>query len=154
MYLLVVKYEVAKLIQEFCAMVKTQLNRKVKVLRSDNGQEFLSLKSFYAKKGILHQTTCVDTTQQNGRVERKHRHILNVARALRFQAKLPKYFWGECVLTAVHLISRTHTPALNGKTPHEYLFSQAPSYDDVRVFSCLSYAANRPRIKDKFGARS
>ncbi|XP_021724699.1 uncharacterized protein LOC110692014 [Chenopodium quinoa] len=79
------------LICEFCAMAKTQFGRKVKVIRSDNGQEFLSLGSF-TKKGILHQTSCVDTTQQNGRVERKHRHILNVARAPRFQAKLPKYF--------------------------------------------------------------
>lgn len=92
-YLMTGKYEVGHLIKKFYALVKTQFNKKIKVLRSDNGQEFICLKSFFDKTGILHQTSCVDTAQQNGRVERKHKHILNVARALRFQAKLPKYFW-------------------------------------------------------------
>ncbi|XP_021775484.1 uncharacterized protein LOC110739325 [Chenopodium quinoa] len=142
------------LIREFCAMAKTQFGRKVKVVRSDNGQEFLSLRSFFAKKGFLHQTSCVNTAQQNSRGERKHRHILNVARALRFQAKLPKYFWGECVMTVVHLINKTPTPVLNGKTRHECLFGQKPSYDSLRVFGCLWYAANCPRVKDKLDSRS
>lgn len=148
------KYEAAKLIREFCAMVKTQFQRKLKMVRSDNGQEFLSLGSFFAQKGIMHQTSCVDKAQQNGRVERKHRHILNVDHALRFQAKLPKYFWGECVLTAINLINKTPTPILHGKTPYECLFGAASSYDNIRVLSCLCYAANCPRFKDKFDSRS
>ena len=109
-YLMLGKYEVGQLIKDFVAMVKTQFHKQVKVLRSDNGQEFLCLKDFYAQHGMLHQTSCVDTPQQNGRVERKHKHVLNVARALRFQANLSIDFWGECVLTACHLINRTPTP--------------------------------------------
>jgi len=61
------------------------------------------LMGIFSKKGILHETSCVDTRQQNGRVERKYRHILNVARALRFQVDLPIKFWGEHILIATIL---------------------------------------------------
>ncbi|KAL2933792.1 Retrovirus-related Pol polyprotein from transposon TNT 1-94 [Bienertia sinuspersici] len=152
-YLMVGKYEVRQLIPNFCVMIQTQFNKQVKKLQSDNGQEFV-LKDFYSRMGILHQTSCVDTPQQNGRVERKHKHILNVARVLRFQAHLPIKFWGECVLAACHLINRTPTPILNGKTPHEVLFGSPPSFDALKVFGCLCYVAHRPRITDKFGSRS
>ena len=77
--------------------------------------------NFYVEKGILHQTSCVNTPQQKGCVERKHRHILNVARVLRFQAHLPLQFWGECVLAAAYLISRTLSKLLKGKSPYEVL---------------------------------
>jgi len=81
-------------------MVNTQFETNVKIIRSDNDVEFTSnpMRKFYREKGIIHETSITDTPQQNGRVERKHRHILNVARALRFQANLPLDFWGECVL--------------------------------------------------------
>ena len=112
------------------------------------------MKIFYGEQAIIHETSCVDTPQQNGRVERKHRHVLNVARALRFEAHLPVDFWGGCVLAAAHLINRTPTPVLSGKTPYEFLFGTKPSCEHIRVFGCLCYAYNLQREKDKFGARS
>lgn len=57
----------------------------------DNGLDFL-MPEFYASKGIEHQTSCVGTPQQNGRIERKHHYILNIGRALLFQPILPKHF--------------------------------------------------------------
>lgn len=57
-------------------------------------------------------------------------------------------------MTAVHLINRTPTPVLKGKTPHELLFGQTPSYDSLRVFGFLAYATNRPQLRDKFDSRS
>ena len=61
------------------------------MFRTDNGLEF-ALSSFYASKGIIHQLSCVETPQQNAVAERKHKHLLNVARALRFHANLPLKF--------------------------------------------------------------
>lgn len=65
-------------------MVQTQFNSKVCHIRSDNGKEFDSdiMRDFLHSHGISHQTSCLDTPQQNGVVERKHRHLLEVARAL------------------------------------------------------------------------
>ena len=129
---------------------------KFNFFRLDNGSEFLSspiLKLFH-DNGILQELTCVDTPQQNGVVERKHRHILNVARCLRFRAHLPIKFWGECILTAVYLINRTPSHILKNVSPYERLFRRTPNYKYLRVFGCLCYAQS-PRVgRDKFQPRS
>lgn len=144
-YLLQNKSEVGQTLRNFFALIQRQFHGNVKIVQSDNGTEFTCLNDYFAKDGIIHQTSCVGTPQQNGRVERKHRHLLNVARALRFQANLPIEFWGECVLTAAYLINRTPSMLLKGKTPYELLYSQAPSYGNIRVFGCLAYAHNQRR---------
>jgi hypothetical protein len=135
-------------------MVQTQFGMLVKCVRSDNGLEFKSIimNQFYAEHDIWHQSSCVYTLQQNGRAERKHRHILNVARALRFQSHLPLEYWGECVLIATYLINRTPTPILQNKTPYEMLYKKPPSYALIRTFGCLCYV--KTQVSDKFESRS
>ncbi|XP_072076847.1 uncharacterized protein [Arachis hypogaea] len=103
---------------------------------------------------IVHQSSCVNTPQQNGRVERKHRHILNVARSLRFQGNLPIQFRGECVLTAGYLINHMPSSVLKGKTPYEVFHGTIPSYEHLRVFGSLCYAQNQNRQWDKFVSHS
>ncbi|XP_056849759.1 retrovirus-related Pol polyprotein from transposon RE2 isoform X2 [Raphanus sativus] len=153
-YLMLEKSEVASLLRSFCAMSDRQFGHRVKTIRTDNGTEFLCLSKYFREQGIVHQTSCTYTPQQNGRVERKHRHILNVARACLFQSRLPVEFWGESILAAAHIINRTPTHVLDGKTPYEVLHGNPPMYDQLRVFGCLCYAHTRPRDRDKFGARS
>jgi len=109
---------------------------------------------FYFDNGIIHRTSCVDTPQQHGIMERKHRHILNVAKDLRFQVGFPLIFCGECVLIATHLINRTPNSVLRGKSPYEILYHEQPSYDHLRVFGCLCHAQNRLRTKDEFAPQS
>ncbi|KAL1216653.1 Retrovirus-related Pol polyprotein from transposon RE1 [Cardamine amara subsp. amara] len=135
-------------------MVDRQFNKKLLSVRSDNGTEFMILTNYFRSLGINHETSCVGTPQQNGRAERKHRHILNVARALRFQANLPIQFWGECILTAGYLINRTPSTVIGGKTPFEMLYNKVPDYAHLRVFGSLCYSHNQAHKGDKFASRS
>lgn len=88
-------------------MVKTQFKSQVRTIRSDNTLELGSSTtgcSYFSSKGILHQTSYPYTLQQNGVVERKHRHLLETSRALLFYSHLLIKFWGDCILTATYLI--------------------------------------------------
>ncbi|RVX01807.1 Retrovirus-related Pol polyprotein from transposon TNT 1-94 [Vitis vinifera] len=82
--------------------------------RSDNGKEYVSnsFQNYMSHNGILHQTSCVDTPSQNGVAERKNRHLLEMARALIFQMKVPKKFWADVVSIACFLINRMPTVVL------------------------------------------
>jgi hypothetical protein len=82
------KAETRQHVKNLITMIKTQFNHLVKIVRSDNGPDFL-MHDYDSSLGILHQTSCVETPQQNGRVERKHQHLLNIGRALLFQSNLP-----------------------------------------------------------------
>ena len=101
------------------------------MFHSDNGREFVNqpLVDFFKQHGILHQTTCVYTPQQNGIAERKNRHLLEVARALCFTMHVPKRFWADAVMTAVYLINRMPTRVIDYQTPLRMLsrFHHIPS---------------------------
>jgi len=149
------KCEVTTVLNNFLCLIKTQFGACVKTLRSDNGTEFFNsnCEKLLASYGILHQSSCPYSPQQNGTVERKHRHILEVARALRFQSGVPLSFWGDCVKSSVYLINRLSSPILNGQTPYALLYGKQANLDHLRVFGCLCYASKLPR-GDKFAARA
>ncbi|KZV37633.1 hypothetical protein F511_38248 [Dorcoceras hygrometricum] len=87
-YLLRSKSDVSSIFPMFCRMVDTQFGAKIKSVRSDNAPE-LGFIDFFKELGIVHTYSCVERPQQNSVVERKHQHILNVARALMFQSHIP-----------------------------------------------------------------
>lgn len=86
------KSEIQSFITKFIKFVQVQFHTTIKAIRSDNGLEFLSLQPFLNQHGIELQRSYVYTPQQNGVVERKHRHILNIARSLVFQANVLFHF--------------------------------------------------------------
>ena len=121
--------------QTFHKMIETQFNRTVKVFRLDNAQEYndKSFLYFLDSHGTLPQRSCPYTFQQNGRAERKHRHILDVVRTILISASLPKRFWGEAALTAVYTINRIHSPTTHNKSPFELLYGQTPEIGRAHV---------------------
>ncbi|CAM8878685.1 unnamed protein product [Rhodiola kirilowii] len=155
-YLLKTKNEAPDYLIQFYELILTQFGHKIKVLRSDNGTEFFNekMENYLLNRGCIHQSSCPYTPQQNGVAERKHRHLLNVARALRFQSHVPKIFWGDCILTATYLINRIPTNLLQGKSPYEVLFGSPPPLTNLKVFGCLCYTSTISHHRDKFDPRA
>ena len=90
------KGEVTSLFQQFYKMVQVQYKSQIQVLRNDNGGKYVNseLRAFLDHYGIVHQTTCPYTPQQNGVAERKNRQLLEVVCASLLEARLPLSYWG------------------------------------------------------------
>ena len=57
------KTEAQSILQHFFSYIFTQFESRIKIFRSDNGGEFISLRSFFQDKGVIFQTSCVYTPQ-------------------------------------------------------------------------------------------
>lgn len=142
--------------KQFCQYVETHFKRQVKVVRTDNAKELFEgdTLQFYQEKGILHESSCVGTPKQNGVVERKHRHLLEVTRALYFQSKVPISFWSDCLQSAVHIINKMPMAILNKATPYEKMFGEKPSHNMLKAFGCLSFASTLKRNRTKLDPKA
>lgn len=155
-YLMKYKSDCVPTLHAFLTYVHSQFDSSVKIIRSDNAKELCegNILKLYNDHGIIHQTSCVDTPQQNGVVERKHRHLLETTRALFFQSNLPIRFWGECVQTATYLINRLPLPSLNYQSPYARLFSSVPDYSHLKAFGCLCFTSTLKQGRSKLDARA
>jgi hypothetical protein len=120
------------------------------------GWEYLSNKfcDFIALDGTIHQTSCINTPQQNGVAKRKHRHIVETVCSLLLSAFVPSEFWGEVVLTALSLINTISSSYISGFSHFKKLYGYAPNYSFFRVFGC-TYFVLHPYIKcSRLSARS
>ena len=98
---------------------------------------------------IVHQLTCPGTSQQNGRAERKLRHILDTVHALLLSAKVPAPFWGEAALYVVHVINCISSPIIQNQTPYECLFGSPPKYHHIRSFGFACFILLQPHEHNK-----
>ena len=149
--------ELFSIFQSFFNEIKTQFGVSIRTLRSDNGREYLSspFKQFMASHGILHQTSCAYTPQQNGVAERKNRHLIETTRTLLIHGQVPSRFWGDAVLTACYLINRMPSSVLDNKIPHSVLFPQDPLHPlPLRVFGSTCFVHDFSPGLDKLSPRS
>lgn len=149
------KSDVPVLLRDFIVMVHTQFNKKIKMFRSYNGGEFFNstCKELFQSHEILHQSSCPYTPQQNGVVEWRHHHILEIARAIRIQGHLPAIYWGHYIQAVVYIINRVPSTVLQNKSPHEMLFHEQANLSHLRVIGCLCFATDLTTA-DKFGPRA
>ncbi|KAJ4737614.1 Transposon Ty1-H Gag-Pol polyprotein [Rhynchospora pubera] len=149
LYLMKNKNEVLACFKDFHRSVQTQYGAVVKILRSDNGTEYTNraFAEYLSAQGIQHQTTCPYTPAQNGVAERKNRHLLEVARSMMISMNVPKYLWGQAVLTAAALINRMPSRVLEWKSPCEMLKGDNAGILPLKVFGCVCFVKdNRPSV--------
>lgn len=110
-YFLKTKDEVFDSFVEFMNKPETELNKKIKKVRSDNGTEFVNqrFENLFKEKGIQHQRTVPYNPESNGVAERTNRTLLEKARTMLYDAKLPLKCWAEAIRTAVYLKNVTLT---------------------------------------------
>lgn len=106
------------------AGINTQFGVGIRILRSDNALEYFSspFTNFIKQHGMIHQFSCMDTPQKNGVSKRKNLHLMEVARVLLFEMKVPIVFWVDGVLTTCFLINRMSSSVLGGNIPFSVLF--------------------------------
>ncbi|RVW13792.1 Retrovirus-related Pol polyprotein from transposon RE1 [Vitis vinifera] len=108
----------------------------------------------HAPSSRVQQLVSRGTSHQNGRAERKLRHILDTVRALLLSAKIPAPFWGEASLHVVHAINRIPSAVIHNQTPYERLFGSPPNYHHLRSFGSACFVLLQPHEHNKLEPRS
>ncbi|GJV19606.1 retrovirus-related pol polyprotein from transposon TNT 1-94 [Tanacetum coccineum] len=128
-YLLEQKSDSFEALKSFLKFVSTQFETQVKIVRSDNALEIVKGQCgpYLLSKGIVHQTSCVDRPQQNGRC--------------------------KMVQQPTYLINRFPSSVIGNVTPYEIFLKKKPTYKHLNVFGCLALVSNPLRTADKFDPR-
>ncbi|WCJ23989.1 Retrovirus-related Pol polyprotein from transposon RE1 [Euphorbia peplus] len=136
--------------------LENERNEKVVHIRSDNGGEFKNFmfEEFCEIKGIDHNFSAPRTPQQNGVVERKNRTLVEIARTMINERRLPKYFWGEAVNTACYVLNRVLIRSILNKTPYELWKGRKPKIGYFRTFGCKCYVLNTKEYLSKFDSKA
>ncbi|GJV75230.1 retrovirus-related pol polyprotein from transposon TNT 1-94 [Tanacetum coccineum] len=138
------KDEAPYFIIKFLKMIQVRLKTPVRRIRTDNGTEFVNqtLREYYEKVGISHETSVARSPQQNGVVERRNRTLIEAARTMLIYAKAPLFLWAEAVATACYTQNRSIIRLRHGKTPYELLHDKLPDLSFFHVFGALCYPTN------------
>ena len=116
------------------------------------GSTGLLLISLLATFGVKHSHPCPHTHEQQGNVEIKHRHIVEMGLTLLAWASMPSKFWEQAFETVVYLINRLPTPVLKNRSPYQALYHQKP---DLTHFGseCFPYTCpynnHKPELRSK-----
>jgi hypothetical protein len=94
---------------------------------------------YCADEGVQRHYSAPYSPQQNGVVERRNQTVVGMAQALLKQRGMPVVFWGEAVVTAIYILNRSPTKALNGRTSYEAWHGRKPAVSHLRVFGCLAF---------------
>ncbi len=132
-------------------------NKSLKILRSDNGGEYISnnFKTYLKEQGIKHELTVPYTPQQNGIAERMNRTLMDLTRSMLHHRSVPEHFWAEAISTAVYIRNRITCRSLSPKTtPYHFWHGRAPDLSHLRVFGSVCWYVVPKRYLRKLNPRA
>eukprot|EP00253_Pinus_taeda_P035348 PITA_35348 len=144
------------MVEEFKALVENETEKKIKVLRIDNGGELCSkeFEEFCKKCGIVGQKTTPYTPQQNGVAEIMNKTLMERERSMLSGVGLGQEFWVEAVDTTCYLVNRSPSSAFEDKTQREVWTGKKPSLSHMKVFGCDAYVHVPKEKRSKLDSKS
>ena len=154
-YFLKGKNESANWFVDYFNRVETQTGKRPKRIRSDNGTEEINqvIDRLCSERGIIHETTCPFTPEQNGRAEREMRILSEAVTTILVETKSSKKLWAEAMAYAAFTLNRVGRSSDSRKTPYELYYNREPF--DVRLlrpFGCKIIVQIPKEKRKKFDA--
>ena len=143
--------------QKSFAEMHNQFHTSICILRSDNALEYLyaHFSDFLSSHGILHQSSCAYTPQQNGVAERKNCHLVETTGTLLLHHIIPQRFWEDAIFTACNLINHMPSSVLGDQVSHSLLFPNQPLFClPSRVFRSTCFVHILTPSQDKPSAKA
>ncbi|GJT30142.1 putative ribonuclease H-like domain-containing protein [Tanacetum coccineum] len=137
-FILATKDETSGIFKSFITGVENLIDQRVKVYKCDNGTEFKNkeMNQFCERKGTKREFSVARTPQENRVDERKNRKLIEAARTMLVDSKLPTTFWAEVVNTACYVQNRVLVIKPHNKTLYEFFLGRKPALGFMRPFGC------------------
>ncbi|GJW77409.1 putative ribonuclease H-like domain-containing protein [Tanacetum coccineum] len=155
-FFLATKYETFEIFKTFITCIENLIDLKVKVIRCDNGTEFKNrvMNQFCEMKDIKREFSVARTPQKNRVAERKNRTLIEAARTMLADLKLPTTFWAKAVNTACYVQNMVLVIKPQNKTPYELFLGRKPALSFMRPFGCLVIILNIIDHLGKFNGKA
>ncbi|GJR36317.1 putative ribonuclease H-like domain-containing protein [Tanacetum coccineum] len=155
-FFLATKDETSGILKTFITEIENQLDHKVKVIRCDNGTEFKNsvMNQLCEMKGIKRELSVARTPQPNGVAERRNRTLIEAAKTMLVDFKLPTTFWAEAVNTACYVLNKVLVIKPHNKTPYELIHGRTPLIDFMKPFGCPVTILNTRDHLGKFDGKA
>ncbi|GJT65100.1 putative ribonuclease H-like domain-containing protein [Tanacetum coccineum] len=155
-FFLTTKDETNEILKKFIKEIENLVDKKVRIIRSDNGTEFKNkvMDDFCKEKGIKREYSIAKTPQQNGMAERRNMTLIEAARTMLADYKLPTTFWAEAVSTACYVQNRVLVVKPHKKIPYEIFRGFKPTLSFMRPFGCHVTILNTLDSLGKFDGKS
>ncbi|GJX62393.1 putative ribonuclease H-like domain-containing protein, partial [Tanacetum coccineum] len=155
-FFLATKDETSGILKTLITEIENQLDHKVKTIRCDNGTEFKNsvMNQFCEMKGIKREFSVARTLQRNGIAERKNRTLIEAARTMLVDFKLPTTFWAKEVNTTCYVLNRVLVIKPHNKTPYELIRGRPSLIDFMKPFGCPVTILNTRDHLGKFDGKA